>query len=101
MAGNQLVISNNLVLHLQIFSHNKQEHLIELSCVDIMTTQFPSDVTIVYLYLLPEALEKLKPVLLQNAIEKGLTVVSIMWAIPYWDEFRKDTGVDSFHVYRK
>ena len=78
------------------------EHVSELVSFrkqDLLTADY-SEATILFLYLLPEALERLKSVLEQFLARPGTLLIVEMWPVAYWDDrvlYTHEEGI--FRVY--
>lgn len=60
-------------------------HLVEFRVQDIFKTDL-SDATILFMYLLPDALEKLKPVFETALARPGLLLIVEQWPLLNWEE---------------
>lgn len=74
-------------------------HLVSFCKQDLNTADY-SKATILFMYLLPEALEKLKPVLESFLLREGALLIVEMWPLEKWEDqilYSHDKGV--FRVY--
>lgn len=74
-------------------------HLVSFCKQDLNTADY-SQATILFMYLLPEALEKLKPILESFLLREGALLIVEMWPLEKWEDqvlYSHDKGV--FRVY--
>jgi SAM-dependent methyltransferase len=60
-------------------------HLVSFKVEDILKTDL-SDATVLFLYLLPDALEKLKPILELALAQPGVILIVEQWPLVNWDD---------------
>lgn len=74
-------------------------HLVSFLKQDLNTAEY-SGATILFMYLLPEALVKLRPILETFLLREGALLIVEMWPLEKWEEkilYEHDKGV--FRVY--
>ena len=75
-------------------------HLAEFRVQDLLEADL-SEATILFLYLLPEALEKLKPILEREIVRPGVLLVVEQWPLANWEHWLIYTHAEGrFRVYR-